>query len=230
MSTLGLLAVLASLGGGSVADTDRALPVHEVPSRGPQSPRLAFLITGDGGWAGIDKAIAATLADSGVAVVALDARSYLGTRRTAERVADDVAVVLRRYLAGWGRERLILIGYSRGATVMPFVANRLPPDLAGRVDLVAMFGLGYHAGFHVGFTDLLRTTTNDKDPPVRPEIEALGRLAVPMLCVYGESEKESLCRDGADLPMERIGKTGAHHFDGDHRALADAILARLRRG
>ena len=204
------------------------LPLHEVPVVGGRPTWMALFISGDGGWAGIDKQMAAALADSGVAVVGLDARAYLGTRRTPEQVAADLVGPIREHLDRWHVDRLLLVGYSRGANVVSLVANRLPADLRSRLDLVAMLGLGYYAGFHVSLFDLLRATTNPKDPPIRPEIEALGKSGVAMMCVFGEDEKESLCRDGTDLPMRRVARSGAHHFDGDYRGLADEIMKSLR--
>jgi type IV secretory pathway VirJ component len=107
------------------------------------------------------------------------------------------------------------------------VANRLPPDLRARLDLVAMLGLGYHAGFHVGLLDFLHTTSSPRDPPVAPELAAMHAAGLPMLCVFGEDEKESLCRDASDTLLDRVGRSGGHHFDGDRRALADLIADRL---
>lgn len=201
------------------------LPITEIQPVRPGGRALAVVVSGDGGWATIDQAIGAALADSAVAVIGLDARRYLSTRRTPEAVAADLTEVIRRYLSAWQLDRVLLVGYSRGAVIAPFIANRLPEDLRQRLDLVAMLGLGFHAGWHVGWTDLLRTTTNPADPAVRPEIEALGRSGVPMMCVFGVDEKESLCRDGADLPMRRIGTAGAHHFDGNYRRLVGEMLA-----
>jgi hypothetical protein len=47
------------------------LPIIEIPAKQPGAT-LAIVISGDGGWAGIDKAIAAVLAERGIAVVGLD--------------------------------------------------------------------------------------------------------------------------------------------------------------
>lgn len=219
----------AALAGSLRAQDLKDLPLTEVPGPPSDGRVLGLLLSGDGGWASIDKDIAQALASQGVAVVGLNSRSYLGTRRSPERVAADVDRILRHYLAAWNRERVVLIGYSRGAVILPFIANRLPEDLRARIDLIAMLGLGFHAGFHVSLFDLLSTTTSDKDPPVAPEIEALAKAKIRMLCVYGTDEKESFCRDGPEGWMVKIAKKGAHHFDGDHGALAADILAQLGR-
>jgi type IV secretory pathway VirJ component len=203
------------------------LPLHIVAGSDSVGSTLALILTGDGGWAAIDKDIARALSDSGVPVVGLDSRSYLGTRRTPEEVAADVDRVLRFYLKAWNRRRIILVGYSRGAVIAPFIVNRLPSDLRERISLVAMLGLGLHAGFHVGLFDILSTTTNAKDPPVEPEIRSLASAGVAMLCIYGIEEHESFCRDAPESLMQRIAKAGAHHFDGHHAALAADILAHV---
>lgn len=205
------------------------LGLKEIPSSDPRGKTLGLLISGDGGWASIDKDIAKALADHGVSVVGLNARSYLASRRTPNETAADVDRILRHYLEAWSRDRVILVGYSRGAVIVPFIVNRLPGDLRARIDLVAMLGLGWHAGFHVSLFDRLRTTTSDKDLAVAPEIEALARAKVRMMCVYGSDERESFCRDAPEGWMTKIAKPGAHHFDGDHAALATDILAQLAR-
>ena len=232
-STLFRIAMVVGLAGlvgvGLEAQTIESLGLKEVPSSVPGGKTLALVISGDGGWAAIDKDLARTLADSGISVVGLNARAYLGTRRTPEAVAGDVEQVLRHYLTTWDRDRVILVGYSRGANIAPFIVNRLPADLRARIDLVAMLGLGRHAGFHVSLFDLLHTTTSDKDPPVAPEIEALVASNVRMMCIYGLDEPESYCRDAPPGWIAKVIKRGAHHFDGDHAALALDILAQLNR-
>jgi len=220
-----LLATVAGVARRLPAQDLARLPLHTVPGTGPTTATLALILSGDGGWAAMDKDIAHALSDSGVPVVGLDSKSYLGTRRTPEEAAGDVARVLRYYLKAWNRRRIILVGYSRGAVIAPFIVNRLPADLRERISLVAMLGLGLHAGFHVSLTDVLSTTTNPKDPPVEPEIRALAAAGVPMLCIYGLDEHESFCRVAPEGLMQRIAKRGAHHFDGDHAALAADILA-----
>lgn len=222
-----LLVPITSVARSLPAQDLARLPLHTVPGTDSTGATLALILSGDGGWAAMDRDIARALSDSGVPVVGLDSKSYLGTRRTPEEAARDVDRVLRYYLKAWNRRRIILVGYSRGAVIAPFIVNRLPSDLREKISLVAMLGLGLHAGFHVSVLDMLSTTTNPKDPPVEPEIRALAAAGVAMLCIYGIEEHESLCREAPEGLMQRIAKSGAHHFDGDHAALAADILARV---
>jgi type IV secretory pathway VirJ component len=62
--------------------------------------------------------------------------------------------------------------------------------------------------------------------PTRPELAALAH--VPVLCLYGEGESDSICPQlsGAGIAREQIGK--GHHFSGEYARLADRILAFAR--
>jgi len=206
---------------------DGSFHLTEIPAVRAGST-LAVVLSGDGGWAPFVKGLASRLAERGIAVAGLNLRSYLSTRRTPEEMGDDLGAVIRQYLQKWSLDRVVIVGYSRGAVVAPFVVNRLSTDLKTRVELVAMLGLGWHAGFHVGLTDLLHTTTSARDPAVLPEIEKAHAAGIPLLCVYGDEEKESLCRDGPSGLMETLARSGGHHFDRNASSLADEIVARLR--
>ena len=203
----------------------RDLPVIELRAKGP-SQTLAIVLSGDGGWADIDRQIGQTLAERGVDVIGFDDRAYLRTgKRDADGTGADVQRVAAHYMSAWNDQRLILVGYSRGAAFAPFVATRLSPDLRRRLALVAMLGLEKHAGFRYRFSDLWATRSNPKDPPILPELERL--RGTNMLCVYGTKEDESLCREVDPALVYPVSREGGHHFDSDYRSLTDLILARM---
>jgi type IV secretory pathway VirJ component len=198
------------------------LPVQEVRASAAGT-EFALLLTGDGGWAGLDQELAARLAASGVPTVGLNSLKYFWTQRTPDETARDVARVLRHYLAAWKRQRVLLIGYSFGADVLPFVVNRLPPDLRSHIASVSLLGIDAHAAFEVRIADWVGAA--DGGPPTRPELAQIGH--VPVLCIYGEGEADSICPGlPAGIAREQVGK--GHHFSGEYAALADRILAFAR--
>lgn len=207
-----------SASGAALAD----LPLVEVPARAPAGDALAVILSGDGGWAGLDRELAAALATRGYPVVGLDSLQYFWKRRTPDEAGHDLARVLRHYLATWDKERAILIGYSRGADVLPFMANRLPADLRTRVALVALVGPSTTVEFEFHVGDWLRNTDRPAALPVAPEVGKLHGLR--LLCVHGADETDSLCpRLPAGMARtERLG--GGHHFGGDYAALARLVL------
>jgi len=199
------------------------LPVTEVPVSGV-ADEFALLLTGDGGWAGLDQELAARLAASGVPTVGLNSLKYFWSERTPEATARDVARLLRHYLAAWHKQRVLLIGYSFGADVLPFVVNRLPPELRERVASVSLLGIDSNASFEIRIADWV--ASDSAGPPTRPEVAALTH--VPVLCIDGEGESDSICPQlsAAGIAREQIGK--GHHFSGEYALLADRILAFAR--
>jgi type IV secretory pathway VirJ component len=200
----------------------QGLPVVEVGAQG-EGDTLALLISGDGGWAGIDKGIAATLTKSGVPVVGLDSLRYFWTKRTPESTAADVEHILRYYLAQWRKQRALLIGYSQGADVLPFVVNRLPAERRTQVRLAALLGPSMRAQFEFHLTNWFGRPSGGY--PVPAEIAAISN--VPVLCVYGAEETDSPCPQLRGSNKRIVKLPGAHHFDGNYDALARLILTQM---
>ncbi|OGD20983.1 MAG: hypothetical protein A2W03_07715 [Candidatus Aminicenantes bacterium RBG_16_63_16] len=116
------------------------LPLIEVPAKKTAGDLLAVHLTGDGGWGVTDKGLSAELAEQGIPVVALNSLKYFWNRRTPESASQDLARILSRYILAWGKARVMLVGYSLGADVLPFMYNRLPDDLRQRVVSVVLLG------------------------------------------------------------------------------------------
>src|SRR6185312_10104739 len=174
------------------------LPVNEVHAESNSSDELAILITGDGGWAGLDQELAARLAADGVSTVGLNSLKYFWTERTPDETARDIARIMQHYLAAWNKQRVLLVGYSFGADVLPFVVNRLPPELRARVATVNLLGVDSNASFEIKIAGWVGA--DDSGPPTRPELSAIS--GTPVLCIYGEGESDSICPD--------LSKAGGH--------------------
>lgn len=210
-------------GSGKLKD----LPLVEVPARGASTTSspdlLAVFLSGDGGWVGLDREVGEAIASHGIPVVGLNSLRYFWTLRTPEETAQDVAAIIRHYLAVWNKEKVILIGYSFGADVLPFVANRLPEDLRARIDRVALIGPSRSAQFEFHLSDWFQGTSDDSHPTL-PEVQRLQGQKV--LCIFGKSEDESLCPSLPPSLAEQIPLPGGHHFDGDYPAVAAKVLTR----
>jgi type IV secretory pathway VirJ component len=196
------------------------LPVVELPVRG--SKRLAVIVSGDGGWASLDRQIGEALSGAGVSVVGLNSLQYFWHRRTPDGAAADLTRIARHYLAAWHASELMLIGFSHGADVLPFMVSRLPADLRSKVALVALLGVSHRAQFEFRLSDLLGAT---RDAGAQATVPEIGRLrGTRILCVYGTEESDTACRD---LPRDlatSVGLRGGHHFGGAYREIAAEIL------
>jgi type IV secretory pathway VirJ component len=196
-------------------------PVIELPATGT-SDRFAVMLTGDGGWRRIDDRVASVLRAQGIPVVGFDVPVYFRTRRTAEESACALEQVIRTYQQQWRKQKVILIGYSRGADVLPFMASRLPGDVRASVQLVALLGPEAYIDFRFHpWWDPKRYFHHEQQYPVLPEVQKLP--ADKVLCVYGDSEKDTLCTQ-LDAQFTVVSESGGHHFGGHYDEVARAIL------
>jgi type IV secretory pathway VirJ component len=203
------------------------LPLVEVPATGPSGSLLAVILSGDGGWAAGDKQMAAALAEKGIPVVGLDSPSYLAVQRTPDGAANDLDRLLQHYLSVWHKQRVLLIGYSHGADMAPFMVSRLSPALRNRISLLALLGLEEHASFQFHLADIVTTFHHQGDLPVLPEMEKLRGMAI--LCLRGSDESKSLCSQ-LDPALARVEThAGGHRIvrkEGDD--VVDLILSAAR--
>jgi type IV secretory pathway VirJ component len=222
-----VILVVASGGGRAQRAVDPLgdLPLTYVPAHGAPGSRLAIILTGDGGWATIDREIADTLAAHAIPVVGFDSRHYFETQRTPVAASADLARVLRHYLAILPAKKIVFIGYSRGADTGPFMLSRLPAELRGAVELVALLGTARNANFKFHAMDLITNRHRGDDLMTIPEIQSLA--PTPVLCIYGEDEKDSACRSLGPPAATVVAMPGGHHFDGRFGEVASRILAML---
>jgi type IV secretory pathway VirJ component len=199
------------------------LPLEEVHASGT-SDSFVLLLTGDGGWAGLDQELAARLAAGGLPTVGLNSLKYFWTQRSPDQTSRDVARVMRHYLSAWNKQKVLLVGYSFGADVLPFVVNRLPQELRARIASVNLLGIDAHASFEISIADWVGN--DESGPRTQPEVTALGQ--VPVLCIYGEGEADSICPGLPAGTIVRAQVGHGHHFSGDYAGLADRILAFAR--
>ena len=206
----------------------RDLPLHEVPAepRAAADDAFAVLLTGDGGWAGLDQDVSAALARDGIPVVALNSLKYFWKRRDPDLAAQDLQRIVARYGEAWRRHGVLLIGYSFGADVLPFLYRRLPEPTRASVRSVTLLAPSTHADFEFHLSDWLPGPSGP-GAATRPEIERMG--AARVLCLHPSEEGESPC-DGARLPgLATLSLDGGHHFNGDYAGLAARILEFARK-
>lgn len=195
------------------------LPLVELPIK-TNSGTLAVMISGDGGWAGIDKQVAEALNKYGIAVVGLNSLQYFWTKKNPDIAGKDLTRILNYYSKAWNAEKLILIGYSTGADTLPFMASRLPHALKSKVHAVALLGMAKTANFEFHVADWLYSS--DGLYKVIPEVQKLKGMNV--MCIYGEDETDNVCSMLDKANFNLIEMKGGHHFAGDYDKLASIIL------
>jgi type IV secretory pathway VirJ component len=202
------------------------LPLVEVPAQTKEGNQMAVMVSGDGGWAGLDREIAGALAQKGIPVVGWSSLRYFWNRRTPDSASRDLERLLRHYFSAWQKSTVLLIGYSLGADVLPFMADRLPSDLLKRVDLIVLLGLAPKVDFEFHFTNWWGGSQSQSALPVLPEVDRLKESKI--LCLYGEDEKNSLCPQLLHTNVKIIPLKDGHHMGGDYQKIANLILQEAR--
>lgn len=197
------------------------LPLVTVAARQP-GDTLAVLLSGDGGWAELDRTLSsalAALAAQGITVIGWDSLRYYWTPRTPDGAAKDFARILAHYRPALKRQRIVLIGYSFGADVLPFLVRRLPAELKAHIEKVVLLGPGTYAHFEFKLIDWLGGTRGG--PDVYSEVAQL--MGTPLLCIRGAKEPDSQCPRLAPSLATTVTLPGGHHFDRDYAGLARLI-------
>jgi len=201
------------------------LPLIEMHAQNGLQGPLAVILSGDGGWAGIDREVGKYLVEKGISVVGLNSLQYFWSAKTPERAGADLERIIRHYSGAWNRQNVILIGYSLGADVLPFMAGGLPPEIRRNVVLITLLGPGEDAEFEFHVIDWLKQRPSKSAYPVLPAIEKL--RGTKILCFYGSEEKDTVCRKMDRSVGTPIELKGGHHFGGDYAVIAKEILRRV---
>ena len=199
------------------------LPLVEVPAPATERKEFAVVLSGDGGWVGIDREMAGEFAKHGIPVVGWDSLKYFWTARTPEEAGRDLDRIINHYVLAWQRDRVVLVGYSQGADVLPFMVNRLSPLTRMHVVHSVLLGPGHEAFFEFHISHWLGRPTGGL--LIKPEAEKLRGNSVA--CLYGEDDEDSICPELEPGGFSIIKLAGGHHFGGDYESVARIIIEGL---
>jgi type IV secretory pathway VirJ component len=201
------------------------LPLVEVPAQGAFAERIAIILTGDGGWAGLDIAVADQLAKRGIAVVGLNTLKFFWQTRKPEEAADALTRIIGHYGAQHPHTDFVVLGYSFGAALSPVVINRVPEAARTRVAAQVLISPDPEAVFEIHVGDWFGSTQHEGAIAILPEI---AKTVVPVTCVHGNEEDDSFCFKIAHLPKVKLLELpGGHHYNGDYDKLGAGIAGSL---
>lgn len=204
------------------------MPLTLVPATRPgRSDLMAIAYSGDGGWVGIDRDLAARIAAAGIPVVGVDSLAYFWTARTPQGAGRDLAQLIRAFGQRWNKRRILLVGYSFGADALPYIVDNLDMDARSRIDSVALLGLSGTADFQFHLSSWLDIDSAD----ARPTIPAIRRMqGIALRCVRGQAEADSACPAIPPGLAQQFVVPGDHHFNRNTALLARIILGQRKPG
>jgi type IV secretory pathway VirJ component len=203
---------------------DLPLQVTEAKA-GQSSDRMVVIISGDGGWKDFDQQICDGLAAQGIPVVGLNALKYFWKEKTPDAAAWDLARIMTEYGHKWGKKEVVLIGYSFGGEVLPFMFNRLPDNQKKRVVAQVLISAGDKADFTFHFTSWLDKASSSAKP-LKPELDMM--LHQRVMFLYGSDEDCAWVRPLAKGNFELKVLEGGHHYGGNTGKIDNAIREFIR--
>lgn len=186
------------------------LPVQEWP--GADDKPLVLYISGDGGLNDFSKSLCAGISSKGYNIAAINSRSYFWDKKTPDQTAMDVRNYITAKLKDRASQQIILIGYSFGADVTPFIVNRLDSNLSGKLKSVILLSPSGSTDFEIHWSDLLggsKKRSNDV-------IAEINKMKVNRLTtVFGSNETGFPVSDIKVSHYYNYRLTGGHHYAGN---------------
>ena len=202
------------------------LPLTLVPTSVKSEQPLVFFISGDGGWIEFDQKLSETLARRGMPVVGLDARKYFWKEKTPAQTTAALSAAIAQYMKLWHKKTFVLLGFSFGAAIVPFLATSLPPDLKPALRGVTALSPDERTDFEVHIADMLNLGANKGKYNVLAELIRIKELGV--LCLFGHDEDNALETKLIQAGIRVVHLRGGHHYDDNYGALADAVFSNIR--
>jgi type IV secretory pathway VirJ component len=195
-------------------------PVKEWTTSSQDKP-LIFYLSGDGGLNKFSNSLCEGINKKGFDVISLNSKSYFWDKKTPKQTTIDINNYLVKKMAERKNQQVIMIGYSFGADVLPFILNRLPKDLHDKILVSYLMAPSESTDFEIHWSDIFGGHTK-RSMDVLTE---LNKLVNDKIVIISAS-------DDGHLPLNKISLKrythevlpGGHHFDGDTDEIVKVIL------
>lgn len=200
------------------------LPLILHPSSANEKLPLAFFISGDGGWTNFDQSVCEKLAEKGMPVIGLDAQKYFWNEKQPKETADNIINVINHYMQQWNKTSFVLIGYSFGASVLPFIASNFSNSEKEIMKGLFCFSPDETGDFEIHITDMLNFSNKEKYDVLS---ELKKNSGLNPVCVFGNEEDYELRKHFSMTGVKVETLPGSHHYDNNYDAVSDIILKGL---
>lgn len=200
------------------------LPLNILPASKPNNLPMAFMISGDGGWTSFDQTLAEKLNESGIAVVGLDAQQYFWDKKSPDETATMISKVVKYYAEKWDKSSFIMVGYSFGASILPFVNNRLSPPLKAELKNIYCLSPDETADFEIHLSDML-SLGGKEEYNVLEELRKIKNIKP--VCFFGKEEEDINTEHYTASGAKVVLLAGGHHYDDSYPIILKTILGSL---
>lgn len=197
------------------------LPVIESKS-GANLDYYVILFTGNGGWRKLVQSVTYYLNQKNVSVLAINTKKYLLSKKNPNQICCDLETLIDRYNIKWKGKKVIIIGYSMGAEILPFAINCMEDKYKQKIIDLILIGPGQKATFKVKLRDYYWEVNKGED--IYPELQKMNKVKTYVIC---DDNRFSICHENLDGVVEHDFLGGGHHFGGDYNKLSSLVGKRL---
>lgn len=205
-----------------VARAQNDLPLQYTDDSDTSKPLIVY-ISGDGGMNSFTNSLIKSLNKKGYAVLALDAKDYFWHKKDPQEFASAMSTSISNYLNGKKRNSFVVLGYSFGADVSPFLTTRLPSSLRSKCKEVIMLSPSTNTNFEIKVLDMLGWG-GSKGKNV---VNELNKLVTPVVFFFGSDEKDFPLNE-ITVKKQVVIMEGGHHYDNNVDDLSGKIVSKIR--
>ena len=195
-----------------------SLPVKILPGSNRSKP-LIFYSSGDGGWTDFSTHFINKLNREGYPVIALNARDYFWEKKTPSQAAVDAGNLIRKYLATWKADSVVLIGYSFGADISPFIYTNLEKSTASKIKKAVLMLPELSTDFTVHISEMLGFSRTN----AYSVVSEVNKLSIPLLLVLGSEKSQFPVDKLAIKNYQTVVIKGGHHFEEE----VDSVIKKI---
>jgi len=197
------------------------LPLIESRSKGERDYYMIFL-TGNGGWRDLAQSVTHYLNSKNVSILAINTKKYLWREKEPAQIACDLEKLIDKYNIKWGKTKVVLMGYSMGAEVLPFAVNCMEDKYLHELNDIILIGPWQKATFKINLLDYFYEVNKGLD--IYSELLKMKTKEVYVIC---DDNEISICHKDLESLIDHDMLVGGHHFGGDYNALSELICKRL---
>ncbi|MCF3107456.1 virulence factor [Niabella sp. CC-SYL272] len=182
---------------------------------------LVLYISGDGGLNSFTNDFCKGINQSGYTVTAINSKSYFWNKKTPEQVAAELTSYLNGVLKGRANQQLLIVGYSFGADVTPFILNRLGNAVKSHLLRTVLMAPSPTTDFVIRVADMWGTPKKRSMDVVAEINRAAGQRIVAIL----PGDDNDFPAQAVKLPgFKATVLKGGHHFGGDTADLVKIVM------
>lgn len=148
-----LIFALAFLQGCADSAENPDFPIRELDAQN-DSPFI-FYVSGDAGFNTFSKSLSDELFKRNYDITALDSKTYFWKRKNPAETAKKISDYLTEKLKGRKNQGIVLLGYSFGADISPFIYNRMAKNMHDKIISVILLDPSKTADFEVSLQGMI---------------------------------------------------------------------------